>query len=234
MRRVPSPIVCPLAKILLLASRASAEKEETITLAESTDLVCIGGADSRWTTGPLKSNVGTGIRSGNPDSTSECVLTKPTTVPIERVTFDYGWIVGFDSGGPTTQPSEDPVLSIWVQDTPDTGAAGGVQIYSKPLKCDYGKSLHCYSTCDKKNKRDCYFPAATVDVSCNGCTGRYISIKFSNNKRNMQLVMPIDIEINHVWAAPVSIAIDIAGLLIVACMFVARAPVCAAVSDHER
>eukprot|EP01047_Picozoa_sp_COSAG01_P131298 COSAG01_NODE_61009_length_291_cov_1.348958_1_plen_74_part_10 len=74
MRRVPSPIVCPLVKIvcplvkiLLLASRASAEKEETITLAESTDLVCIGGADSRWTTGPLKSNVGPGIRSGNPD-----------------------------------------------------------------------------------------------------------------------------------------------------------------------
>lgn len=208
-----------LVVLLLLLLSAEAD-EETVKLRKAKDLSCTGGAvasDTSWGPRPKQENVGPGIRSGDPGGNSECVVVKPTTVKIERVSLDYGWVVGFDTAAPTLPADDDPVLSIWVQDTPGTGQAGGKKVYSKALKCDYEKGLHCYAKCEKKDSRDCFDPSNSVDVPCKDCTGKYISIRFTNNKRNLQMVLPIDIEINHVWAAPVSWAVDIAGLVAITC-----------------
>ncbi len=70
-------------------------------------------------------------------------------------------------------------------------------IYESPALTKYP-----YDGCH--DKEDCYSPSATsVIARCSGCTGEYIAIKFVNNKRNMQLLLPLTITINEIaWGLP--------------------------------
>ena len=149
------------------------------------------------------------IRSGSPGVDGYATTVKASPTPIMRVTLDFGYIVGFGATA-TTPPADSPTLAIWVHDTPDwtpTGPGAGKQVYVSPaLRCDdsgggvgshKGKQDHCYSKCYSKDYKDCYEPGLSVDVHCKGCTGTYLTIKFTNNKNNVQLLLPMDIEINQ-------------------------------------
>ena len=107
--------------------------------------------------------------------------------------LDYDYVIGYES-----HAGEAPVLSIVVHDTPAPDGAGAEQIYeSPPLRCDKAEKRHCYTDCPQKDQKDCYAPSASVDAVCEHCTGRYVSIRFSNNANNVQLLLPMSIEINQ-------------------------------------
>ena len=68
---------------------------------------------------------------------------------------------------------------------------------SPPLRCDKAEKRHCYTDCPEKDQKDCYAPSASVDAVCESCTGKYVSIRFFNNANNVQLLLPMSIEINQ-------------------------------------
>ena len=67
---------------------------------------------------------------------------------------------------------------------------------------DIARGRYPYDGCH--DKEGCYSPSATsLSASCSGCTGEYLAIKFVNNKRNMQLLLPLTITINEIaWGLP--------------------------------
>lgn len=86
-------------------------------------------------------------------------------------------------------------FQLWAQDA--AGHDAGPMIYESPALTKYP-----YDGCH--DKEGCYSPSATsLSASCSGCTGKYIAIKFVNNKRNMQLLLPLTITINEIaWGVP--------------------------------
>jgi hypothetical protein len=60
--------------------------------------------------------------------------------------------------------------------------------------------------------------ARSVDVECKHCTGKFVSIRFDNRAQNLQLLLPVTLEINRSkLEEAASLTIDIAALCAVAC-----------------
>ena len=62
-------------------------------------------------------------------------------------------------------------------------------------------------------KDDAYCDAISVDATCEGCEGRYLAFVFHNNGHNVQLLLPMTVNIDvavpwvretleHLWLAP--------------------------------
>lgn len=182
----------PLA-LLAFANSAPAEGAWTLKLSDAADLNFGSGAEFRAQ--PLAASGGKGalIRSGGPGDHSLAVAVKPTPQPIKRIQAEVLYVVGYES-----HPGEAPVLSIWIHDNPAPTNAGSKQVYeSPPLRCDEKDKRHCYTHCDEKDQRDCYQPGLSIDVTCTDCTGKYVSVHFTNNANNVQLLLPMTFNINN-------------------------------------
>lgn len=98
--------------------------------------------------------------------------------------------------GQESSTAKGAQFELWAQDA--AGHNTGPMIYQSPPLTKYP-----YDGCHDKEK--CYSPGATsLTASCSGgCTGEYLAIKFVNNKRNMQLLLPMTIFINEIaWGLP--------------------------------
>lgn len=189
----------------------------TLEVKDATDLSFVSGAEFR--TAPLAKSGGKGalIRSGGPGDQSAVVTIKPAPLPIKRVQLELEFLIGYE-----TQVGEAPVLSIWTHDTPDANTAGGKKIYeSPPLRCDEKDKRHCYSACDEKDQRDCYLPSLSVDATCADCTGTYVSVHFTNNANNVQLLLPMTFNLNEETRF-VSYIVDFSALIVALCESVTR------------
>jgi hypothetical protein len=124
-----------LCASLLLVGLVPGVRAVELEVKGAKDVTLATGAEFRDK--PLARSGGTGalIRSGNPNDHSTATVIEPSPDPIKRVQLDIEYLIGFESDG------VPPVLSVWVQDTPDPTAPGGKQVYesgkdSPPLKCD--------------------------------------------------------------------------------------------------
>lgn len=198
----------------LLAPTARTTETVELEVKDAQDLAFASGAEFR--TQPLAKSGGKGaiIRSGGPQGLSSATVVKPSSVAITRVQLELEYLIGYESHGP-----KPPVLTLWVQDTPDATAPGGKQVYeSPPLVCDKEEKhhRHCYTTCDEEDQRDCYTPGISVDAVCTECTGKYVSFRFVNNDNNLQVLLPITININEETRL-VSYLIDFGAIFFTAC-----------------
>ena len=214
-----------LCASLLLVGLVPGVRAVELEVKGAKDVTLATGAEFRDK--PLARSGGTGalIRSGNPNDHSTATVIEPSPDPIKRVQLDIEYLIGFESDG------VPPVLSVWVQDTPDPTAPGGKQVYesgkdSPPLKCDTKAKRHCYSTCDDKDQRDCYSPAISVDAVCPECTGKYVSLRFANNAMNVQVLLPLTISINEKTQF-ISYIVDFSALFVGMCELRLAQPLCA-------
>ena len=196
--RMPGPPRALLAALLVLHHVRPASGWD-FTIAAKEDVVCTGGA-SFTTTGATNAGDMPNLRSGDPGGAgepsilSQCRLSTAAPAAITSVQLDYRYVVGY-----TPEPGDDtkkgPVLSLSIQDKAGADCvAAGVMYVSPPLPEGADQTRHSFDHCDKADKKDCYSPAVSVDAEpAGGCAGRYLAIKFSNNDRNLQLLLPIAI-----------------------------------------
>ena len=201
-----------MLRVFLASCGISAVFAYTLEVKDKADLTFAAGAEFR--TAPLAKSGGTGalIRSGGPGDHSVIVAVKPAPQPIKRLQLELEFLIGYES-----QSGNAPVLSIWTHTTPDSTAAGGKQIYeSPPLRCDEKDKHHCYTTCDEKDQRDCYLPSLSVDATCADCTGTYVSLHFTNNANNVQVLLPLTFNLNEETRF-VSYIVDFSALIVALC-----------------
>ena len=200
--------------VLLAACSVSAAWAWTLELTDATDLTFADGAEFR--TAPLAASGGAGalVRSGSPGDQSLVVAVKAAPQPIRRVQVELEYVIGYES-----HPGEAPVLSIWVHSTPDATKTSAKQVYeSPPLHCDEKAGRHCYTHCDENDQRDCYSPSLSIDATCADCTGTYLSVHFTNNANNVQLLMPMTFNVNEETRF-VSYIVDFSALFVATCEF---------------
>lgn len=127
------------------------------------------------------------LRSGAPKQTPTARILTPidSVAQIKEISFSYQYISGFSNGKlPST-------FELWIQDEAGKDAAG--PIYTSPPLGEY-----MYEKCNH-----CYSPKTLVDVQgCPKCkallnTPHYFAIRFTNNDRNVQLKLPLEIQIGH-------------------------------------
>ena len=129
------------------------------------------------------------IRSGNPSQLSSAAIAQPLLpgTTVQRVAFDYQYNTGYGHGG-------DNITS-----TNFTAYVGGVAVYSSPPLVDYAY----------EDNRSLYSPPVHVDaavqiaVPANASNPRF-EIHFANNDRNVQLMLPLRVNLTCAGDACVS------------------------------
>jgi hypothetical protein len=170
-----------------------------VTIASQADIVCSGGA-TFTTLGATNAANMPNMRSGDPgNAVTYCRLKQPSPVPITHVGLEYRYVVGYTESG-----KAGPTVSVVAQALAGATATdcAGVPPYTSPPLPIGGPSdyeRYSFDRCDSADKKACYSPPVLVEVDVSsGCaSSKYIAIKFENNERNVQLLLPITVRVDE-------------------------------------
>ena len=174
-----------LLAVLIAAAVPGAAGETTkswsFTIEKADDVICSNGAGVTNFGGPLS------LRSGSPGKNSECRLRIPAPGAIRTVGMTFKYAAGY---GCAVGCEGAAVMSIAAVDAAGTDKG---EIYTSPaLNQVAGDACHF--------KKECYTKEIEVAATCPACMGNYVSIKFANNQKNVQILLPIEISVD---ASPV-------------------------------
>ena len=157
---------------LVLAAIATKEPSSTILVASAAkDFLLTGGA--QVTANPL-----TNLRSGNPQQRTVASFAVPLTlgVSISSISFSYRYMTGF---GPSGVGSNFSLV------------VAGRTVYRSPHLTD-----HIYSKSSPTNYSTVVgVAAANLSLSATAANNR-VSLVFDNNDRNLQLLLPLKINVS--------------------------------------
>jgi hypothetical protein len=153
------------------------------------------------------------MRSGSPNSQGECRLKYPASGPVKSVQLEYRYAAGYGCGPPPDHTCENPpTMELWAQT--EAGVNAGGPMYTNPkmdAKSGYapwngirflpvpswGDTIPCVPCRDAGHwKKEAYSDPVSVDAVCDACEGRYLAFVFHNNDHNVQLLLPITVEID--------------------------------------
>ena len=130
------------------------------------------------------------LRSGSPGGHSMAAMAAPYKGPgtITSITFSYRYVVGYGTAPDSTGAQ---LALVWLEDLDCPAAGNTTSLYQSPryLEPSWDKCHECYSP--------------PVNVSLTGLNlpaeqGAALAFKFDNGDHNLQLLLPITVEIGWV------------------------------------
>ena len=154
------------------ASPAEGEESASFVVAAAGDLVMSGGA--QVIANPLSS-----IRSGNPGQRSVAAIKVPLSkgIVLTSLSFEYRYITGFGAAG-TGSGSNFTIQ------------AAGLDLYTSPHLTDYA-----YSDNRSNYSKPVPVRAAGLSIKVPSTGDSRLEIRFDNNDRNVQLLLPIQVNV---------------------------------------